>query len=109
MAPLRRDRPPPSHPYNLHNKPGRIQNPISYMLFLQHIDQFVLVGASVACSTSYAKIEERSKCSFGALGYLSHTISTIVTMDKAKVHVNPSWPKPKTVRAVRGFLGLTGH
>ena len=45
---------------------------------------------------------KRSKCSFGAhsMGYLSHTISAIVAMDKAKVHVILSWPKPKTVRAV---------
>jgi hypothetical protein len=30
-------------------------------------------------------------------------------MDADKVEVVRAWPLPRTVRAVRGFLGLTGY
>jgi hypothetical protein len=55
---------------------------------------------------------KESKCVFGAkeIFYLGHVISGQgVTMDTTKVEVVQSWPQPKTVRDLRGFLGLAGY
>jgi hypothetical protein len=55
---------------------------------------------------------KRSKCSFGAtlVQYLGHVISDKgVAMGADKVEAVRAWPLPRTVRAVRGFLGLTGY
>ena len=55
---------------------------------------------------------KRSKCSFGAtsVGNLGHIISEHrVAMDPSKVAAVEAWPRPRTVRALRGFLGLTGY
>jgi hypothetical protein len=53
-----------------------------------------------------------SKCAFSepSVAYLGHTISASgVTMDSAKVQAIIDWPVPRSVRAVRGFLGLVGY
>jgi hypothetical protein len=55
---------------------------------------------------------KRNKCSFreSTIAYLGHVISEQgVTMDAEKVATVQSWPQPRTVRAVRGFHGLTGY
>jgi hypothetical protein len=55
---------------------------------------------------------KRSKCSFDAtlVQYLGHVISDQgVAMDTDKVEAVRAWPLPRTVRAVMGFLGLTGY
>lgn len=55
---------------------------------------------------------KQSKCIFGAqsVGYLGHTISGQgVAMDLAKVEAMCTWPQPTTMKAVCGFLGLTGY
>ncbi|KAL2251677.1 UNVERIFIED_CONTAM: Retrovirus-related Pol polyprotein from transposon [Sesamum indicum] len=57
----------------------------------------------------YAK---RSKCSFAQkeIDYLGHIISHKgVATDPLKVEGMINWPVPITVRALRGFLGLTGY
>ncbi|KAF2317246.1 hypothetical protein GH714_019349 [Hevea brasiliensis] len=54
----------------------------------------------------------RKKCSLGQISdeYLGHVISVKgVAMDPAKVSSILRWPTPKTVKVVRGFLGLTGY
>ncbi|WVZ98182.1 LOW QUALITY PROTEIN: hypothetical protein U9M48_043651, partial [Paspalum notatum var. saurae] len=62
--------------------------------------------------TDHQLFLKRSKCSFAAphVAYLGHVISAQgVAMDDDKVQAVLSWPVPKTVRAVRGFLGLAGY
>ncbi|KAM0035631.1 putative nucleotidyltransferase, Ribonuclease H [Helianthus debilis subsp. tardiflorus] len=57
----------------------------------------------------YAK---RSKCSFAGskVEYLGHVISKNgVSTDSSKVEAVKNWPPPKTVKQLRGFLGLTGY
>jgi len=55
---------------------------------------------------------KQSKCSFAerSVAYLGHIISDAgVAMDPAKIQAVQAWPQPRTVRALRGFLGLTGY
>jgi hypothetical protein len=55
---------------------------------------------------------KQSKCSFGTetVAYLGHIISTNgVAMDPAKVEAVEAWPPPRSLRALQGFLGLTGY
>jgi hypothetical protein len=55
---------------------------------------------------------KHSNCAFGerSIAYLGHVISdTGVAMDPAKVQAVADWPKPRSTRVVRGFLGLAGY
>ncbi|XP_061993693.1 uncharacterized protein LOC133711607 [Rosa rugosa] len=55
---------------------------------------------------------KKSKCSFGvsSVEYLGHIISALgVSVDPAKIECIRTWTKPKTVKGLRGFLGLAGY
>ena len=55
---------------------------------------------------------KRGKCKFGqtAVQYLGHIISQDgVCVDPEKVSAMVQWPQPRSPRAMRGFLGLTGY
>jgi hypothetical protein len=55
---------------------------------------------------------KRSKCSFGAttVAYLGHVVSEHgVAMDADKVEAVRTWPQPRTMCAVHGFLSLIGY
>jgi hypothetical protein len=55
---------------------------------------------------------KQAKCSFGVekVAYLGHIISAAgVAMDPSKVEAVKAWPLPRTLQALRGFLGLAGY
>jgi RNase H-like domain found in reverse transcriptase/Reverse transcriptase (RNA-dependent DNA polymerase)/Integrase zinc binding domain/Retroviral aspartyl protease/Ty3 transposon capsid-like protein/Integrase core domain/Chromo (CHRromatin Organisation MOdifier) domain len=55
---------------------------------------------------------KRSKCEFGVqtVEYLGHIITPQgVTTDPQKIRVMAEWPIPKTLKELRGFLGLTDY
>jgi hypothetical protein len=55
---------------------------------------------------------KQSKCVFAipSVAYLGQVISASgVAMDPAKVEAVRDWPQPRSVRAVKGFLGLAGY
>jgi hypothetical protein len=75
----------------------------------EHLQHVKMVFDQLRQHRIYVK---RSKCSFGGetVSYLSHIISADgVAMDLDKVATVDSWPTLKTLRALRGFLGLTGY
>src|SRR6185437_10297208 len=55
---------------------------------------------------------KKSKCYFAehSVVYPGHIISSMgVSMDPSKVDAVQAWPQPRSVKALRGFLGLTGY
>ncbi|XP_010270820.1 PREDICTED: uncharacterized protein LOC104607029 [Nelumbo nucifera] len=51
-----------------------------------------------------------SKLDLGQVLYLGHIVSREgVSVDNSKIQAIREWPKPQTIRALRGFLGLTGY
>lgn len=55
---------------------------------------------------------KKSKCNFREkkVAYLGYLISEAdVAMDDTKVQAVRTWPEPRPVRALRGFLGLAGY
>lgn len=55
---------------------------------------------------------KRSKCAIAQeqIEYLGHLISKEgVSADPSKISAMLNWPQPKSIKALRGFLGLTGY
>jgi len=74
-----------------------------------HLTYLRIVFNTLRQHTLFAKL---SKCSFGKeqVEYLGHIISLKgVSTDPKKVAAMEEWPMPKTVKELRGFLGLTGY
>lgn len=81
-----------------------------YSLTLEsHIEHLQIALGVLADNQLVCK---RTKCSFAqtSVEYLGHVISDKgVSMDKSKIECILSWPVPKSVKELRGFLGLTGY
>ncbi|XP_027093589.2 uncharacterized protein [Coffea arabica] len=74
-----------------------------------HLHHLSLVLNTLRTHSLYAKL---SKCTFGQnqVEYLGHIVTEAgVSADPAKVEAMLSWPAPTNVKALRGFLGLTGY
>lgn len=74
-----------------------------------HLKHLQLVFEKLKSNNLYVKM---SKCAFGQeqVEYLGHIISGHgVAADEKKVEAMRSWPIPKNIKSLRGFLGLTGY
>ena len=75
----------------------------------EHQSHLEIVLKTLAKYKLYAKM---SKCVFAAseVEYLGYVISGQgVETDPKKIEAMKEWPVPKTLKALRGFLGLTGY
>ncbi|KAL9422408.1 hypothetical protein AB3S75_034641 [Citrus x aurantiifolia] len=74
-----------------------------------HQQLLALVLGILQANSIYAN---RKKCEFGRtqVAYLGHIISgQRVSADPSKIQAMNSWPTPTNLKALRGFLGLTGY
>lgn len=74
-----------------------------------HIEHLKQVLEVLEAENFFAKM---SKCVFGSkeVNYLGHLISKEgVKVDPQKLVAMQEWPAPKNLKALRGFLGLTGY
>jgi hypothetical protein len=81
-----------------------------YSRNLKEHQQHLRLVLAVLLANSF--VANQSKCKFGCMeiDYLGHIISGQgVAVDPEKVQCMMAWPKPKNVKGVRGFLGLTGY
>lgn len=75
----------------------------------EHLRHVKMVLLTLRNHKLYVK---REKCQFGQVQvkYLGHVISKEgVAMDPDKVALMVDWPKPTSLKALQGFLGLTGY
>lgn len=81
-----------------------------YSKTLQQHEEHLQVILQTLFSNSY--YANPKKCSFGhsSIHFLGHQISHEgVSVDNEKVAAVMNWPQPKSVKELRGFLGLTGY
>ncbi|KAK8931221.1 hypothetical protein KSP39_PZI016563 [Platanthera zijinensis] len=117
-------------PFGLTNAPSTFQS-LMNRIFAPHLRKFVLVffddimiySSSWDAHLRHLRLAfqllrhhqlflKSSKCSFGttSVDYLGHVISHHgVTVDPGKVRDIQSWPRPHSLKTLRGFLGLTGY
>eukprot|EP00873_Tetraselmis_striata_P040379 jgi/Tetstr1/460643/TSEL_005839.t1 len=75
----------------------------------EHLEHIRLVLRELQRHHLHMKL---SKCSFGgtSVEFLGHIVEAgQIKMDPRKVEAVQQWPVPKTVKDVRGFLGLAGY
>ena len=116
-------------PFGLTNAPATF-NRLMTKIFREHLDDFVLVFFDDILVYSRTPEEheqhvkrvlellrqhklyaKRSKCTFFTekVEYLGFIISKNgVATDPAKIEAVIGWPQPRSIKEIRGFLGLTG-
>ncbi|KAF7140896.1 hypothetical protein RHSIM_Rhsim06G0107000 [Rhododendron simsii] len=75
----------------------------------EHLHHVSLTLAKLREHQLFAKM---SKCAFGQqqVEYVGHVITCQgVAADPAKIDSMLSWPRPPSIKVLRGFLGLTGY
>jgi hypothetical protein len=73
---------------------------------LAHVDQVLHL------LSQHQLFLKQSKCDFGAseVEYLGHIVGKVgVRVDHKKIEAMQDWPLPKTIKILRGFLGLSGY
>ncbi|KFK22868.1 hypothetical protein AALP_AAs42979U000100, partial [Arabis alpina] len=117
-------------PFSLTNAPATFQS-LMNDVFRGYLRKFVLVffddilvyskslrehqqhlGLVLALLQQHQLFANQRKCEFGRtkLEYLGHVVSGQgVAADPEKIQAMVSWPEPQNVKALRGFLGLTGY
>jgi hypothetical protein len=117
-------------PFGLTNAPATFQALMNDVLrpFLQHFvlvffDDILIFSSSwsehlhhirevLSIMRTHQLFLKHSNCSFGeeSVSYLGHVVSAAcVAMDVSKVQAIIDWPRPRSVCALRGFLGLAGY
>jgi hypothetical protein len=75
-------------------------------------DHLIHLKTTLEVLRTHQMFAKKSKCRFGCseIKYLGHLISTErVKADGKRLIAMVEWPKPKSLKALRGFLGLTGY
>ena len=117
-------------PFSLSNAPSTFQS-LMNEIFKAHLRKFILAFFDDILIYSSTWVEhlkhvriafsilrahhlaiKKEKCQFGQtqIKYLGHIIcQNGVNVDLEKIKAMMEWPKPATIKALRGFLGLTGY
>ena len=117
-------------PFGLCNAPSTFQSLMNHLLkpylrkfVLVFFDDILIYSGTWAAHLQHVDIllqllrkhklfVKMSKCVFGMeeVEYLSHIVGREgVKVDPKKIQAMQEWPQPKTLKSLRGFLGLTGY
>jgi hypothetical protein len=117
-------------PFGLCNAPSTFQSLMNHVFrpFLRHFvlvffddiliysktwkDHLTHVDQVLSLLAQHQLFLKQSKCAFGAseVEYLGHLVGKDgVRVDPKKIEAMQDWPHPKTLKSLRGFLGLTGY